>query len=250
MASDPVPDTDRDSPTLRAIAVIEAIARAAQPLLLTRIVAEVGVPKPTVHRIVTQLVASGLLRRIPGAGYGVGARLSRLGRDLITNDAGRPVRRAILQQLVDRLGETCNFTMLDGAEIVYLDRVETASPLRVNLQPGSRVPAHCSASGKLLLAHLLPVQSARLISQLVLTRHTARTITERSALEAELARIRADGYSIDDEEYLDGLVCVAVPVTDDQARVWATVAVHGPATRMPIPLALGHLALLRAAAAA
>lgn len=241
---------DGESPTLRAFTVVEAVARSGRPMLLMDVVAAVGLPKATVHRILTQLVDGGLLRRLPGAGYGVGARLSRLGRDLITNDAGRPARRAILQRLVDTLGETCNFTMLDGAEIIYLDRVETASPLRVNLQPGSRVPAHCSASGKLLLAHMAPAQYTRLASQLPLTRFTARTITDPAALAVELARIRGCGYSVDDEEYLEGLVCVAVPVTDEQQRVWATVAVHGPAVRMPIAAALARLPELKAAAAA
>jgi len=245
-----VPAGEHDSPTLRAFGVVEAISRSARPMLLMDVVAAVGLPKPTVHRILTQLVEAGLLRRLPGAGYGVGVRLSRLGRDLITNDAGRPARRAILQRLVDSIGETCNFTMLDGAEIIYLDRVETASPLRVNLQPGSRVPAHCSASGKLLLAHMAPAQYARLVEQLPLTRFTARTITDRDTLGRALAHIRECGYSVDDEEYLEGLVCVAVPVTDEQQRVWATVAVHGPAARMPIDAALSRLAQLRAAATA
>jgi len=241
---------NHDSPTLRAIAVIEAIGRNAQPMLLMEVVQAVGLPKPTVYRILSHLVEAGLVRRMPGAGYGVGARLSRLGRDLVTNDAGRPARHAILQRLVGALGETCNFTMLDGAEIIYLDRVETASPLRVNLQPGSRVPAHCSASGKLLLAHMPPAQYQRLKVHLSLTRFTARTITGRGALDTELSKIRTQGYSVDDEEYLEGLVCVAAPVVDDQQRVWATVAVHGPAARMPIDTALAHLPLLRAAAAA
>ena len=241
---------DADSPTLRAFAVVEAVGRSGRPMLLMDVVAAVSLPKATVHRILTQLVEGGLLRRLPGAGYGVGARLSRLGRDLITTDAGRPARRAILQRLVDTLGETCNFTMLDGAEIIYLDRVETASPLRVNLQPGSRVPAHCSASGKPLLAHMAPAQYTRLAGQLLLTRFTARTITDQAALAAELARIRDCGYSVDDEEYLEGLVCVAVPVADEQQRVWATVAVHGPAARMPIAAALARLPELKAAAAA
>jgi IclR family transcriptional regulator, acetate operon repressor len=237
-----------DSPTLRAVALLEALAAAARPLSLAELIAAIGLPKPTVHRIVTQLATAGLVTREAGSGYSVGPRLARLGRDLIASDAARPVRHAILQRLVDAVGETCNFTMLDGAQVVYLDRVETAWPLRVNLQPGSRVPAHCSASGKLLLAHLPPEQTARLIDQLTLERFTTHTIVERTALEAELARIRAQGYSVDDEEYLDGLVCVAVPVLDERSRVWAAVAVHGPAARMPIVAALAHLPALRAAA--
>ena len=242
--------TGTDSPTLRAFALLEVLAAAGRPLSLAELIAAIGLPKPTVHRIVTHLAHAGLVTREAGSGYSVGPRLARLGRELIVNDAVRPLRHAILQRLVDALGETCNFTMLDGTQVVYLDRVETAWPLRVNLQPGSRVPAHCSASGKLLLAHLPPEQTAKRVAQLPMARFTAKTLVEPAALLAELALIRDRGYSVDDEEYLDGLVCVAVPVADERGRVWAAVAVHGPAARMPLSAALAHLPALRSAAQA
>lgn len=242
--------TAPDSPTLRAFAALELIGRSTRALSLAELVRLLRLPKPTVHRMLSHLAAAGLVIREPGAGYSVGPRLARLGRDLVVSDAGRPVRRAILQRLVETIGETCNFTMLEGSEVVYLDRVETAWPLRVNLQPGSRVPVHCSASGKMLLAHLDPDQAKRLIDLLPMRRHTSRTITDRAALRAELARTREQGYSVDDEEYLDGLVCAAVPVSDERGRVWAAVAVQGPASRMPLAGALRHLPALRRAAAA
>jgi DNA-binding IclR family transcriptional regulator len=246
----PEPLGAHDSPTLRAFAIVEAIGRAGRALPLSEVVALTGLPKPTAHRMLGQLAESGLLVRLAGAGYAAGPRLSQLGRELVAGDARQPERRAILQRLVERVGETCNFTMLDGAEVVYLDRVETASPLRVNLQPGSRVPVHCSASGKLLLALLPPPRCARVLDQLDYTRYTPNTRASRSALEAELASIRERGYATDDEEFLEGLVCVAVPVRDDRERAWAAVAIHGPAARLPLPTAIARLPELREAAAA
>jgi DNA-binding IclR family transcriptional regulator len=133
---------------------------------------------------------------------------------------------------------------------VYLDRVEAAWPLRMTLSSGSRVPLHCTASGKLLLATLPKPARQRLIGHLALQRYTDTTITEPRRLADELARIRAQKYATDNEEFHAGLVCVAVPVADARKRVCAAVAVHAPASRMPLVKALDHLPSLRRAAAA
>jgi DNA-binding IclR family transcriptional regulator len=133
---------------------------------------------------------------------------------------------------------------------VYLDRVESAWPLRMTLQPGSRVPLHCTASGKLLLALMPAARRDRLVERLPLTRYTDRTIVERDRLVAELEAIRRQRVATDDEEYLDGLVCAAVPVAKAGGRVVASVAVQAPRVRMPLDQALGHVPQLREAARA
>src|SRR3990172_2982776 len=147
---------DRTPATLRAFAVLEALAAADQPATLARLVESCKLPKPTVYRMLAMLEQAGLVWREPASrGYTPGPRLAALGRDVMLNGSLRAERHSILARLVEVIGETCNFTMLDGAEVVYLDRVEAAWPLRVTLSPGSHVPLHCTASGKLLLA-LLP----------------------------------------------------------------------------------------------
>ncbi len=120
----------------------------------------------------------------------------------------------------------------------------------MNLQAGSRVPLHCSASGKLLLAFLPKSSRERLLRHLTLTRFTANTLTVPSKLERELERIRAAGHATDNEEYIAGLTCVAVPMRVAHRRVAAAVAVHAPVSRMPIETALRHLPALERAAAA
>jgi IclR family acetate operon transcriptional repressor len=240
---------DRTPPLLRAFALLERIARSAAPVSLVELTQDAALPKPTAHRMLSTLVDAGLVAREPdGRRFTVGPRVARFALDALLNGVVRAPRHAILARLAAEVGETVNLTMLDGDEVVYLDRVEAAWPLRVTLQPGSRVPLHCTASGKLLLALLPAARRAKIVDALELERHTARTITDRRALAAELTRIRRERVATDDEEYLAGLVCIAVPVATPGGRVVASVAVHAPVARMPLAVALGHRPLLENAA--
>ena len=236
--------------TLRAMAVLEALVAAERPPSLADLTTTLRLPKPTLYRMLGMLEDARLVAREPGARrYAPGPRLAALGRAALLNGGLRAERHAILARLVDAIGETCNFTMLDGDAVVYLDRVEAAWPLRMTLSSGSRVPLHCSASGKLLLAMLPKSSRTRLLAHLALTRHTDTTITDMRRLGDELARIRAQKYATDNEEFHAGLACVAVPVTDARKRVCAAIAVHAPVSRMPLSKALEHLPSLRRAAA-
>ncbi|SRR6267378_364246 len=237
--------------TLRAIAVLEAVVHAERPAALAELTATVRLPKPTLYRMLGMLQAAGLVTREPVARrYAPGPRLAALGRNVMLNASQRAGRRAILARLVEQVGETCNFTMLDGAEIIYVDRVEAAWPLRLIMTSGTRVPLHCTASGKLLLALMRKPARDRLAAELPLKRFTDTTITERKSLSAELARIRANRYAVDNEEYHAGLVCVAVPVLDAKKRACAALAVHAPVSRMSLERALSHLPALRQGASA
>lgn len=234
--------------TLRAVSVLEALVAAERPAALAELTGMVRLPKPTLYRMLGMLESAGLVMREPGARrYAPGPRLAALGRNVMLNASLRSERRAILARLVEEIGETCNFTMLDGAEVVYVDRVETAWPLRMTLTSGSHVPLHCTASGKLLLALLPKASRDRLVRQLGLPRYTPNTITDPKRLGGELARIRAQRYSTDNEEFHAGLVCVAVPVVGKK-RACAALAVHAPASRMPLDRALSYLPVLRKAA--
>ncbi len=240
----------QSSASLRAIAILETISAADGPLGLVEIMAATGLPKPTVHRIVALLEGASLLvREAEGKRYAPGPRLASLGLATLTNNAWRAPRHAILRALVTEIGETCNLTLLDGTEVVYLDRVEAAWPLRLHFQPGSRVPAHCSASGKLLLSLLSARERRRILDILPFTYHTPNTLTSRRDLEEALKRIRRERLSTDNEEYLDGTVCVAVPVESEKRHVPAALAVHAPITRMTLAQALQCVPALRRAAA-
>lgn len=241
---------DKTPATLRSFAVVETLARAERPVSLTDLAEASRLPKPTVYRMLAMLEGAQLAIREPGLRrYVPGPRLSRLARDVMVNATYQAARHAILDRLVAEIGETCNFTMLDGASVIYLDRVEAAWPLRMNLSSGSRVPLHCTASGKLLVAMLPKPVRERLVATLVLTPFTETTITARKRFEVELAHIRAQKFATDNQEFHAGLVCVSVPVQDTRRRTCAALAVHAPMSRMPLKRALEHLPTLRRAAA-
>ncbi len=241
----------RRTPTLRAVDIVERVARAQQSVSLDEITRESRLPKATVHRMLRLLEQAGLLRReLAAKRYCVGPRLSSLALDVLTASPPHARRHAILGRLVEQIGETCNLTVRDGAEVVYVDRVETSSPVRLNMEAGSRVPLHCTASGKLFLSQLSQPDLRDLIGTGPLRRYTARTITDVAALERELKRIREDRIGMDVSEFLEGSVCLAVPVLDPKGRVCAAVAVHGPAPRMSLKTGIAYLPALRKAAKA
>jgi IclR family acetate operon transcriptional repressor len=241
-------DSSADTPVLRLFALLETISAKDQHRTLQDLVEETGLPKPTLHRMLQQLEAAGLLRRErDGRHYGTGTRLRRLAEQVLLNDTQHGARHAVLRRLVEQIGESCNITALSGSEVIYLDRVETAAPLRFYLHPGSRVPVHCSASGKVLLAQMPEQQRERLLAHAPLERYTTNTLTLLPKLERELLRVRKDGYALDDEEFLPGLVCIAVQVPGESNLC---IAAQAPAVRLPTAKAKQLLPALRAAAEA
>ena len=244
-------DAPGETPALRLFALLEVIAQYQRPFALQDLVEQTGWPKPSVHRMLQQLEASGLLQREgDGRHYGTGVRLRRLAEHLLLHGTRHGARHAVLRHLVEEVGESCNLTALSGSEVVYLDRVETVAPLRFYLQPGSRVPVHCSASGKILLSQFTPAQRQRLLAHAPLTAYTGKTITSFDRLEDEVRRVKRDGYAIDDEEFLPGLVCVAVLVPAAEGRSNLCVAAQAPVMRLTPDKALRLLPALQRAAEA
>ncbi|MGH3492738.1 MAG: IclR family transcriptional regulator [Sciscionella sp.] len=237
-----------DTPTIRLFSLLELIAAKDELVTLQGLVAETGLPKPTLHRMLQQLETAGLLiRQADGRHFGTGARLRRLAENLLLNATHHGARHAVLRHLVDELGESCNITTLSGNEIVYLDRVQTPEPLRFYLRPGSRVPTHCSASGKMILSQMSPAQRRKLLAHAPLRRYTSNTITDLDQLEQEFQRVRRDGFALDDEEFLPGLVCVAVLVPNPVGRSNLAVAVQAPVMRLTADKALTALPALQRA---
>ncbi|RJF95649.1 IclR family transcriptional regulator [Noviherbaspirillum saxi] len=240
-----------DTPTMRLFSLLEVIAERDQPFTLQQLVEETGLPKPTLHRMLQQLENVGVLQReSDGRHYSTGVRLRQLASNILINNTFHGARRIILRQLVEEVGESCNLTAFTGSEVVYLDRVETAAPLRFYLHPGSRVPAHCSSSGKLFLAQMTPSQRRRLLAHMPLTRYTNKTETDPAKLEKELETVRRNGYALDDEEFLPGLLCVAVLVPNPAGRSNLAVAIQAPIMRLTHDKALHFLPALQRAAQA
>ena len=245
-------ETDQPSkafPTVKAVAILETMATAKRPLAVSEIGALLGLPKPTAHRIVRMLENEGLLQREPGSRRLVpGARLVRLGVELVAVSMQRAPRHAILEALSQQVGETCNFGVMAGGHVLYIDRVEAAWPFGLRFEPGSRVPLHCTSMGKLFLSLFPPRKRAVLLESIELQPYTEYTITDPARLQDEMEKIKRTGVSIDNQEFLAGVVCIAVPVRGPSGQTVGAIAVSAPFARMPVEKAMQHVPLLQTAA--
>ncbi|MGH8779789.1 IclR family transcriptional regulator [Paraburkholderia sp.] len=236
----PAPRNDtlaEDSRALRALSVLEQLAAAGQPFSLSQLSVRLHIPKATLMRLIESLEAQGYVTHLPDSrgtdrGITLGPRAAQLALTTLANNTFGRACRSLLRSLVEVLGETCNLTALDRDTVLYLERVETTEPLRLHLEPGTRVPLHCTASGKLFLAQMPPAGRRLVLARLKLDRKTQGTLTELSLLEAELDRLAARGIGIDNEEFVRGMVAVAVPVRDaTHGQVLAALAIHAPTAR-------------------
>ena len=234
------------------LSLLELVAARAQPATLAELAASCDAPRPTMHRWLASLTGAGLLQRAPdGRRFELAPRASQLAFSILGNQPGAAVRHDILQRVAQDVGESCNLTVLHGTQVTYIDRVEAMWPLRVSFQRGSQVPVHCSASGKLFLALMPPAKRDALLEGCPLERHTANTLGDREALARELKAIRKQRYALDREEYLLGLVCLAVPIVakaGNKQPCVAALAIQAPVARLDSEHILDKLPRLQAAA--
>jgi DNA-binding IclR family transcriptional regulator len=229
----------------RALAVIDAVLQYPHPVSTPDLVEHLGEARGTVHRWLQQLEEEGLLLRDPRGHIGVGPRLSALSLAVLrSRNQGAPVR-ALLQSIVDEIAESCSIGVLDGRDYTIIDLCESPGPLRSNLAVGSRARAHCLAGGKIMLADLDARSLKRLLGTGKLEACTSRTITRRAALEAGLAKVRRRGFALNNEESLQGVVAVAVPIRDTGGRIVAALTVHGPKPRLSLNACKSHVPRLQ-----
>ncbi|MEL7014041.1 MAG: IclR family transcriptional regulator [Pseudomonadota bacterium] len=220
---------------LRLLLVVEAVARAGVPVPPATLSDRLGLPKATIHRLLATAEQEGFLQRdIDGRSYGPGRRLRRLAGNTLSSQRLRTERLAVMKALAEEVGETVNLAAPGRYGMVYLDRVETHWPLRIQLPIGTQVPFHCTASGKMYLASLRADKLDRLLDVLTLDRHTQKTRVAPSALSAELMQVRAKGFATDDEEFMDGMAAVAVGINDSAGRLLTTLSIHAPIQRSSV----------------
>jgi IclR family transcriptional regulator, acetate operon repressor len=237
------------SASARSLALLAVLAAEGRALQLSDFASRLSLPKATAHRLCTQLLEAGyLMRGLEEKEFAVGPALRRLALDTLNHGTVRGLRHEVLADLVSEVGETCNFTTLDGASVLYLDRVEAPWPWRLTLDVGVHVPLHCTASGKLFLASMSPRKRRALLGGLTLQRMTEGTLVSQEALQRECQDIARQDYALDREEFITGLVAAAVPVRAADGQVRAAIAVHAPKARMNLSDAMDRLPALRAAA--
>jgi DNA-binding IclR family transcriptional regulator len=206
-----------------------------------------GVAHSTAHRLMAMLAYHGFVRQEPDSrAYVAGPALVEIGLAAIRQLDIRRHARPVLESLASSLGETAHLAVLEGGNVRYLDAVESSRALRVAARTGSALAANCTASGKALLAALSDQEvSALLAGQKSLTALTARSITAKSRLLAELKEVRARGCAINLEESEEGVASVAVAVRGPQRAPVAALVVSAPVSRMTAAAAAKAAAELR-----
>ncbi len=242
-------DEEKIAPNLRALAIIEVLAKAGKPLTPTEINEVLRFPKPTIHRLCGTLLEQGFLARdVDAKRLRPARRLRLISSGIMTSSRIHIARHAILRDVSEAIGETCNLSVPAEDGMLYVDRVETHWPMRFQLPVGSSVPFHCTASGKLFLSTLSKGQFEKLLATLTLERSAGNTIMDPDDLRREIAETRARGFSRDNEEFIDNLIAVCVPVFDTYGGLFAALAFHAPKQRITLEDAEGFVDTLRQAA--
>ncbi len=223
----------------RALGLLELLARAGGRLGLSELAERSGLPLGTVHRLLATLVATGAVRQEADRRYALGPALIPIG-DAATRLLG-DWAQPFLVRLVEASGETANLAVLDDDHVLYLAQAPGRHRMRMFTEVGRRVAPHTTAVGKVLLAWRDEAQVRRTLSRSDLAPRTAHSITSVRGFLDELARVRRQGWAVDDEEEEEGVRCLAVPVGPGASAV-AAVSVSGPAVR----LQHGDPAVLRA----
>lgn len=209
------------------------LGRATQALSLGELAEAVGLPKGTAHRLLSSLVYFSYVQQDPvSRGYRLGFKLVTLGNYLLDQIDLRKVAQPHLLELAQHTKETANLAVLDQGEVLYIDKIQlSSSGLHMSSSIGYRAPLHCSAMGKVLLAHQPDAQIDRIIAR-GLPRRTAKTIIDGARLKTHLQTVRAEGYALDDEEHSDGVRCVAAPIRDMRGEIVAAISISAPAVRV------------------
>jgi DNA-binding IclR family transcriptional regulator len=225
----------------KALLVIERLADEARPVSLAFLAEATDMPKQTVHRVLQQLEESRIVQRsVRRDQFILGPRMRQLSIGTLKAAVASLPIHAELERLVSDVAESANLGILNGRSVLYLDRVEFKWPLRFTISPNDQLPAHVVAIGKLLLAHLPDPTRSEFLSGARLERFTDWSITDPAALEEEFARIREDGFSTNNQEFLVGLVGTAVPVRDRAGAIIAALAIQGVIPRTSLERLAAH----------
>ena len=233
----------------RALNLLEGLSAADGEVSITALAARTGLHVSTVHRLLATLLRRGYVRQNPETSrYYAGAKLVTLAEGRSRFGEIRLRARPILRAITEATRETANLVVLDDNTAVYIDTVPSPQVVRLFTAIGNRVPLHATGAGKCLLAALPAAKRDTLLSRLDLRAYTPHTIVEPTALRRALDEARERGFTIDDEEYDDGVRCVAMPVGGMNDAV-AAISVSAPASRFSRQRCLELVPMLRRSAA-
>ena len=218
----------------KALRILETLGQASEDLGLVELSRQLAIEKSTLHRLLGTLEARGFVRRDPiSLRYSLGIRMLELGTAVTARSALARAAHPVLDRLALRSRQTVNLAVLDGDEILYVAKRESPDPLRLTVEVGRRLPAHCTALGKAMLAFRPVPEVRRLFGRRKrLRQFTPSTITDPHKLLRHLDEVRRTGVAVDREELVPGLRCLAAPVLDFTGNAVAAMSISAPAVTL------------------
>lgn len=217
----------------RALAILETLGQYPQGIGVTELGHSVGLHKSTVHRLLSTLMTIGYVEQDKDTErYRLGIKILGLGLEVLNNLDFRKEAMPYMKELVELSRETVQLAVLDGGEVVVVERDHSPETIIVNM--GLRADVHCTAEGKTLIAFMPPDQIVSLLDSHPMAQYTVNTITDLNNLLAHLEKVRNQGFAINAEELAEGLRSVAAPVFDHTGRVIASISISGPTSRLTL----------------
>ncbi|KYO63800.1 IclR family transcriptional regulator [Thermovenabulum gondwanense] len=217
---------------IKALEIIELLNVEGE-LSIKEISTKLELEKTTVHRLITTLKEKGyVIQNDKDRRYSNSFKLFELGNRTIERLGLRRQAQPYLEELAEKSHETVNLAILDGKYVMYIDKIESSETIKVALEIGKKLPCYCTGLGKAILAYMSEQKVLELLKSEPLKEFTPNTITDLSKLMRELRKIREQGYSVDNEEYVQGLICVASPIINKQGEPIAAMSIAIPKYRI------------------
>lgn len=217
----------------RALSILEQISLNYEGLTLTDISTKVRMSKTTVLRLLSTLIQCGYIRRDQdNLRYKLGFKVLTLATEFQKSIAWKEEAFPYIKQLQQISGETINLAVIDRTDVVYIERVESNQMVRASVRVGKRLPIHCTALGKAILAHMDSDSIQRIVDEVEFVSLTAKTISSKNVFMQCLIEVRREGYAVDDEENQVGVRCVAAPIFNWNNQAIGAVSISGPTLRI------------------
>lgn len=223
----------RTSPR-RILEILEAVCADPKNGTAAQLAEELGIPLPTVYRLVDSLTEEGFVSVGPGNRIIPGIRLRSMVFNCLQYEPEVTHRRSILRKLSGELNETVSLSVPLGTKLIYFDRVESHWPFHLALKVGDPLPLHCCASGKMYLSSFEPKKAIQIFKDINPKKSARNTITSSRRFSSELETIRERHYALDDEEWFDGMVGASVPITNGKEAPCAFLSTHSLITRKTV----------------
>jgi IclR family pca regulon transcriptional regulator len=222
----------------KGLAILECFTPQRLTLGIKEIAGDLGLSPSTTHRYVITLVALGYLEQGASRKYRLGLRVTDLGMSALSSTGLREHAHPYLDELRRRTSYTTSLGILDGMDVLYVDRARSfrrgQGQNGLDLHPGSRLPAHSTAMGKLLLANLPDEDQRSVLASMKLTKRGPNTIASKKALREELDEVQEEGFAVNDEELAPGLFAIAAPVRNEARDVVAAVSLSAPSSAISL----------------